>query len=244
MPLTRLQADPVQVSTRRKMPSAVRTPRIGFEPTMDFTDPQEAQRLQERYAQMADGELQALADDGYELTDTAQQILRAEIHQRRLDIRLRDKAETAEAPGHALPDDFDPAALDLVPVRSVWDHAEAIRAKRILNESGIPCFLGPDNLEEEDTFNMNFRKGVDLKVRYVDNQRARGAMRQALDSNPEPEINSSEASVRCPQCNSEEVVFQGRDRPPGADPDSEAKFIWNCDACRYHWSDDGVEKEP
>ena len=212
---------------------------------MDFTDPQEAQRLQEGYAQRTDGELQAVADDGYELTDAAQQILRAEIHQRRLDIRLRDKAETAGAPGDALPGDFDPAALDLVPVRSVWDQAEASRAKRILNESGIPCFLGPDNLEEEDTFNMNFRKGVDLKVRYVDNQRARGAIRQALDSNPQSGPESiREASVRCPQCDSEEVVFQGRDRPPGADPDSEAKFNWNCDACRYHWSDDGVAKQP
>jgi DNA-directed RNA polymerase subunit M/transcription elongation factor TFIIS len=144
-----------------------------------------------------------------------------------------------------LPDDFDPSDLDLVRVQLVWDQAEAIRAKRILNESGIPCFLGPDNLDEEDTFNMNFAKGVDLKVRYIDNPRALGAISHAFDSNPqsEPEI-ISEASVRCPQCNSEEVVFQGRDSRPGADPDSEAKFNWNCDACGYHWSDDGVGKEP
>jgi hypothetical protein len=49
---------------------------------MDFTDPQEAQRLQERYAQMSDGELQKVADEGYELTEPAQLILQAEIHQR------------------------------------------------------------------------------------------------------------------------------------------------------------------
>jgi hypothetical protein len=143
-------------------------------------------------------------------------------------------------------DDFDPSHLDLVRVPSVWDRAEAIRTKRILNESGIPCFLGPDNLEEEeDIFNMNFAKGVDVRVRSIDNQRALGAIRHALDSDPqfEPEIISA-ASVRCPQCNCEKVVFQKRHSRPGADPDSEAKFDWHCDACGYHWSDDGVRKEP
>jgi hypothetical protein len=47
---------------------------------MEFTDPQAAQRLQERDAQTSDGELQALAGDGYQLTGAAQQILRAQIH--------------------------------------------------------------------------------------------------------------------------------------------------------------------
>jgi DNA-directed RNA polymerase subunit M/transcription elongation factor TFIIS len=211
---------------------------------MDFTDPQEAQRLQQRYAQMTDGELRAVADEGYELTEPAQQILRAEIRQRGLDIRLREKAETVATSGDALAGDFDPSDLNLVSVHSLWDQAEAIRTKRILNESGIPCYLGPDNLEDENTFNMNFSRGVDLKVRYIDNQRALGAIRCAFDSNPqsEPEINR-EASIRCPKCNSEEVVFQSRDSEPGTVPDAAAEFNWNCDACGHHWSDDGVEKE-
>jgi DNA-directed RNA polymerase subunit M/transcription elongation factor TFIIS len=211
---------------------------------MEFTDPQEAQRLQERYAQMSDGELEAVADDGYQLTDPAQQILRAEIRQRGLGIRLRERAETVATPGDALAGDFDPSDLDLVRVHSVWDRAEAIRTKRILNESGIPCYLGPDNLEDENTFNLNFSQGVDLKVRYVDNQRALGAIRYAFDSDPqsEPEI-IREASIRCPKCNSEEVVFQSRDSGSGAGPDAAAKFNWNCDACGHRWSDDGVEKE-
>jgi hypothetical protein len=41
--------------------------------------------------------------------------------------------------------DFDPSDLDRVPVYSALDQAEAIRTKRILNESGIFCCAGIDN---------------------------------------------------------------------------------------------------
>ena len=51
---------------------------------------QEWRRLQELYAGMAEEELQAVAADGYQLTDIATQALRAEISQRHLDIVLNE----------------------------------------------------------------------------------------------------------------------------------------------------------
>jgi hypothetical protein len=216
---------------------------------MDFTDPQEAQRLQERYAGMTDDELEAVADDGYELTETAQQILQSEIRQRRLDIRLKDKPVTETYPEvDPLPvnpsaEDFDPSDLGLTIFRRVWDRTEATEVKRILNDSGVPCYLGTDNLEDVSTFNIDFDKGVELKVRYIDQPRAIQAIIHSENSGTESEPDLAEAFVRCPKCHSTEIVFESRDSQSGVDPDFYAKFHWSCDACGHKWMDDGMEQE-
>ena len=77
---------------------------------MDSLDPvEESRRLQERYARLSDDELQAVADEGYDLTDLAKQTLQAEILGRGLHIQLRS-APTPPAP--------DPATSVLA--RRIW----------------------------------------------------------------------------------------------------------------------------
>jgi hypothetical protein len=131
---------------------------------MDSLDPlEESRRLQEHYARLRDHELQAVADQGYDLTELAQQSLQAEIRARGLHIHLT----SAPAPPEPDPatNDFDPSDFELVVVDRAWDLVEARRLKSILEDARIPSYLGPDNLEN-----------VDLKVRYVDNQRALDAI--------------------------------------------------------------------
>jgi DNA-directed RNA polymerase subunit M/transcription elongation factor TFIIS len=209
---------------------------------MDTADPQEASRLQERYAQMTDEELQAVADEGYELTETAQQILQSAIRQRRLDIRLKDKAAPEPSYVEVSPDDFDPSDLDLVVAQRVWDQAEAIQVKGILNNAGIPCFLGLNNLEDVNAFNINFDKGVDLKIRSIDQRHAIQALKDSLPPDPEIE-NAADTLARCPRCHSTEIVFRSLDLQPGTDSAFDSKFNWSCDACGHQWKDDGIEQE-
>ncbi len=66
----------------------------------------------------------------------------------------------------------------------------------------------------------------------------------ANDGQEEDEI--EEDGIQCPRCHSVEVVFDSREsdgrevEPAIAREDS--KYNWHCDACRYQWQDDGIEK--
>lgn len=55
-------------------------------------DTQNLDRLRKTYAAMTEDELAAIAADGYDLTDAAKAMLRAEISQRGLNIELRTAA--------------------------------------------------------------------------------------------------------------------------------------------------------
>lgn len=203
----------------------------------------EWQRLATQYAEMSDEELQTVADDGYELTDIARQALQAEISQRNLAIKLRERrvAQEETAPDPDSP--IDPADLDLVVAASVWDVEEAKRLKQALDLASIPAYLGPANSEDFSTPQPGSPSGVAVKVREVDLQRAYAAM---AHSSPPEEGDSPEPEYagRCPNCHSTEIVFEGLDEEPtGDEPAAAAKFNWNCDACGHHWKDDGIEPE-
>jgi DNA-directed RNA polymerase subunit M/transcription elongation factor TFIIS len=233
---------------------------------------QEWHRLQELYAGMAEEELQAVADDGYQLTDIARQALRAEISQRQLSIALKETpppSDIADEP-HG---DFDPADLDLVTAFRVWDLAEARRVKEKLDAAYIPSYLGPDNIENVDLLPPITESGLPVKVRTGDAANARAAARDVLSSDDDNE-EIPEYVGRCPKCHSEEIVFEGRgDLQPHAesadsdsaeeDPDVDcteeeeeeetadvaseddpgAKFNWRCEACGHAWQDDGIESD-
>ena len=206
---------------------------------MDSLDPvEESRRLQEHYARLSDDELQAVADEGYDLTELAQQSLQAEIRARGLQFHLRS-ASTPPAPDPAT-HDFDPSDFELVVVDRAWDLVEARRLQSILDDAGIPSYLGPDNLERVDAFQGSFDDGVDLKVRYVDNQRALHAISQS--SPPDAEV-VTDYVPRCPKCHSSEIVFQSLDSTPGSNSAFDSTFNWSCDACGHRWRDDGIEQE-
>ncbi|HEX4424482.1 MAG TPA: hypothetical protein VH079_03715 [Terriglobales bacterium] len=211
---------------------------------MDATDPQQSQRLQERYALMTADELQAVADCGYELTEIARQMLYSEIRQRGFDIRIKLKPDTPEEPViDVSADGFDPASLDLVDTGRVWTREDAIRTKRILNSAGIPCYLGQNNLEHAITFNINFDKGVPVKVRYIDRFRAFQTLNECLPPDPEESLPFTGRDLQCPKCHSADIVFLNLESEKGAHSDLESTLHWSCDVCGHKWKDEGIQQQ-
>jgi len=199
---------------------------------------EEWRRLQTSYLSKTDEELQALAGESYELTELAKQALNSEIARRGLPFQLK---EIPVPPGfNPEPSESDPSELELVVVQTLLDLVEARRVKNILDDAGIPSFLGPDNLDRVEAFpsSSSFENGIDLKVRYVDYPHALSALSRSLPRDPQDD---TEYVPVCPKCNSREIVFQSLDGEE--DSSSAAKFNWRCDACGHPWKDDGIEKE-
>jgi hypothetical protein len=223
---------------------------------MSHLDPAaEYRQLREVYEQMADEELAALADEAYELTDTARQTLAGEISRRRLEIRLRsspsDPAEARRGSGFAAevgsPRDFDPSDLELTVLRRTWDLQEARTAKEILDEARIPSYLGDDNLECAADV-RTFEGGVDLKVRAEDALQAMHTLAVYWPDSPDSadqrrDEECAEYVVRCPRCGSADIVFLERDGALTGNSAFNAKFRWTCDPCGHVWEDDGIEQK-
>src|SRR5712675_594131 len=94
---------------------------------------QERARLAESYSHQTDEELEAIARQGDDLTDTALRALRAELAKRGL---THDPLE--EEPDA---DQTKAEFRDLIVVRSYWNLLEAEFAKGALDAAGIECFL-------------------------------------------------------------------------------------------------------
>lgn len=222
---------------------------------------QEWQRLQSLYAGMSEEELEAVADEGYELTDIAKQALNAEISRRNLKIviQLAPAPETTAGrePGGG---NFDPAGLDL---SAIWlpviNADEAGQVKTMLNDAGIPAFFGPELVDDLDGLEYS-KDGVGVHVLKADLARAQFVLRDFLAKTGENEEAIPDYSVHCPKCHSTEILFQGLDsdmsQEDGEQEDTEEteqnltehtrsapKYNWSCDACGYQWKDDGVESE-
>jgi len=216
---------------------------------MASPDPgQEWQRLSEYYRQLSDEELQAVAAEGYSLTDVAREVLCGELRTRGLktEIAFAPPAEAAEADEGPL-GRFDPSTLpDLMIAQRLWSADEARRVLAVLHAAGVPAFLGAENAESVETLRAGFEKGVELKILEQDYQRV-GWILSQLPREPhegqEAEASNENAVVVCPSCRSPEIVFQRleQDSPDGTHPD--AQFNWRCDACGHEWKDDGVEQE-
>jgi hypothetical protein len=133
---------------------------------------QERQRLDRLYSGMTP-ELESVAADGADLTDTALTSLKTEIARRGLAITLNET----------------PAGMDvleerdLVPIRRFRDLPEAQLAKGSLESSGIECFLTDDNMVRMDWFISNLLGGVKLLVDREDLEAA-----AAVLDEPTPEI--------------------------------------------------------
>jgi DNA-directed RNA polymerase subunit M/transcription elongation factor TFIIS len=197
---------------------------------------EEWRRLKELYLEKSDEELEIVAHDAYDLTDIARQALEAEIARRGLKIEMRKAPEPEpDVQGNFVPDANE---LNLVSVQQVFDRGEAIRAKDALSNNGIPCFLGPENVESIEDFRGSFEPGVDIRVREVDSGRADAALQNIFPS--EPGEVGGDYIARCPKCHSDEIVFLSLDENIAASNDTQ--FNWSCDACGYKWKDDGVEQ--
>jgi DNA-directed RNA polymerase subunit M/transcription elongation factor TFIIS len=219
---------------------------------------EEWSRLTDLYSNMSEGELEKLANEAYELTDMARDVLRGEISRRGLRLQLLNEPAPPEAAQpEEPPEDFDPEDLDLVGFGRVYDLADARRTKSILDQAGVPSYFGPDNLEnveelgplfaaaDAEAQRRGFQVGIPLKVPSKYSQQASKALATApRESEPQDTLEDEPNYLAvCPRCHSPEIVFQGVEEDGSPDPDVDSQWSWSCDACGHKWKDDGVEQQ-
>ena len=205
----------------------------------------EWRRLQELYREKSDDELEAIAPQAYELTDVALDVLQREIASRGLKIEVCNTPPPPPEPAtgdnpeaeEVRPDDYE-----LVAAYRVWDRGEAEKIKKIYEEAGVACYLGPKLVENVADYKGSYERGVEFKVRALDEQRAMAAIRWAFRDEPDPPPGEQrDSDYRCPKCKSDEIVFENLEKETPDQPDYLSKFHWHCDACGHEWEDDGVE---
>lgn len=208
---------------------------------------EEWQRLAEIYGGMNDLELERIANEAYQLTDAAREVLRNEIFRRRLDVSLQsspaeEHVDFPESP-YTGRDDLD-SELDLAVLVTVLDAEEAARVEQALEYAGIAHFLGPENVDSTTAVTTPFANGVDLKVRRADSHRAMHILRHLDESNgsaPKPEDEeNTEPSVHCPSCGSKDVVLENVESGGEGAGVLQSKYYWTCDSCEHSWSDNGL----
>ena len=180
--------------------------------------------LEESYSRLDDEELRDLAERAYELTDIAQQALQAQLSSRGLHIEIAKNSPGS--PESADPEfgDLNPADLEGVTVAWSWNAEGAQPLQKALYEAGIPSYL-----------EVRVREGEEAKaVRVIaDFRRKQGDQTPEVDWSP----------PRCPECHSEDIVFDERVAGASASGSVAAKkFRWHCEACGHKWEDDGVEE--
>ncbi len=135
----------------------------------------------------------------------------------------------------------------LVELCTVWSVRDALKVQAILDEAGIPFFMGPEKATGVDRVTSNFSKGVGVQIMQIGVPWARPAMQHyEPEDDPTPKVKEEidELPVRCPQCHSTEVVFEGLTSAPAmATDESSQKYKWTCDSCGHRWEDDGVAQE-
>jgi DNA-directed RNA polymerase subunit M/transcription elongation factor TFIIS len=197
----------------------------------------EWRQLKETYGQMTEDELFAVAEDAYDLTPIAKEVLRAEIAARGLPIQLKNAPAITAA---------DINIDDLVCIYQLWDEHEAKRVKGILDAASIPSFLGPENLLHLEDFKSGFENGVDLKVSVTMQGHALATLEEAASEENEDEEDDDEEyppgdgegyEVLCPKCQSLDVVFEDLDQEG---PANDEMFNWRCADCGHRWKDGGV----
>jgi len=206
-----------------------------FPPMASLDQEQQWRQLKENYARMTEDELCAIAEDAYELTDVAREALKSVITERALDLRLNTEPPP---PTVELPENAEMMSFSLL-----YSVDGARRAQNILQAAGILSYLGPEYVRNVDDFKGSFERGVELQIRSVDQLRAGMAFRQAGLQEPEEPQENQNFAVLCPNCHSEEIVFQGCDAENPKQSPMDSNYNWSCDACGYQWKDDGIEQE-
>lgn len=201
---------------------------------------QQFRHLKENYEHMVEGELYALAEAGYDLTDIAREALQAVITERGFTIRLKLEPP---APLQAEPPENDEGLMNF---KWLGNAENAWRVMGALTAAGIPSYLGPDNVMHLEEFRGKFDGLVSLKIRDVDRDRAIAVWRVAAvalyNDEEEKAEEEKEYAILCPKCRSAKVVMEGRDTDM-AEPSPRARFQWSCDACGHQWMDDGILQE-
>ena len=199
--------------------------------------------LSERYRQMSDAELVALARQESELTEIAQQALAGEMSRRGLKVLPEERADSAR-PLRPLDPSYD-VDVELVSICDVWSLRDALQLQTLLDRAGIPFFMGPEKATGVDAVTSAFGDGLSVQVMRVGLPWTRQAVQNyapADEPKLKPEEELDEYPVRCPGCHSTEVIFEGLVAEPPGGTDKTPEYEWTCDSCGHHWKDDGIAK--
>jgi DNA-directed RNA polymerase subunit M/transcription elongation factor TFIIS len=134
----------------------------------------------------------------------------------------------------------------LIELCTVWSVSDALKLQTVLDNAGVPFFMGPEKATGVDKVISDFAKGVSVQIMQIGFPWARRAMQNYYPADdPTPRVEEpEEIEMRCPRCHSTEVVFDELDgKPPRSEKDSPQKFKWTCDSCGNEWEDDGVVKD-
>jgi hypothetical protein len=162
-------------------------------------------QLSKTYADMSEDELVAIAADARDLTDAARKVLRNEMSRRGLDMEVKITAAVQTSSAER-PELGPPEADQLEEVATVWNADEARKLQKLLSDSGIPFYLGHDNVENVDSFHGSFEHGVDVKV-AVDDMKAAimliennpdAAPAESVDDVQDSDDDSAQFVMRCP----------------------------------------------
>lgn len=209
-------------------------------------------RITEHYRQMKDDELLLIARASSDLTEAAQTALTAEMRHRGLKLEPEEpplqpiRKQFHEPVGDSSTEEEpDPYAEDrkLIGLRTVWSQRDALQMQTLLDRAGIPFFMGSEKATGVDEVTSDFSKGVNVQIMRVGWYWAELALKpyEPLDEPAVPaEKEWKEIPIRCPKCQSTEVVFEDLTGDPSK-PDTQ--FQWTCDECGHQWNDDGVAKE-
>lgn len=160
------------------------------------------------------------------------------------DFRRRTTPEPRNLPDENSDDDEDRKLVELC---TVWSARDALQMQTILDNVGIPFFMGPEKATGVDTVTSDFSKGVGVQIMHIGLPWALEPMKNyfpADDPTPQEKEEPEELDVRCPKCHSTEVVFDELiGEQPKSQQDSPQKFRWTCDSCGNEWQDDGIAKE-
>jgi hypothetical protein len=160
--------------------------------------------------------------------------------------------DNQEAGGLFLDDDHPPSESyeddrKLVDLCTVYSVRDALQLQTILDDLGIPFFMGPEKATGVDLVTSNFSSGVNVQIMKIGMSWVYSGMKRYEpedDPTPKEDPGAESPPVRCPRCHSVEVVFEGLDHEPTeAEGKATGKFEWQCDSCGNRWEDDGVVKE-
>ena len=192
----------------------------------------EWRRLTEHYASMYDEQLQELAADFNNLTEMAQQALRAELQKRNLadhpePERSTDRRQEQDAShGDETENDSD------LPPEYTWKTFlcdcetadQALHLREALRRAGIESWV------EAFQYDLSIGRGPRILVAADQFEEARAIASQPI---PEDVIRHFNTPVEefevplCPQCGGEESVLLG----------VEPTNSWSCETCGHEWSE-------
>lgn len=184
-------------------------------------------KLQELYADMSDARLMEMAGQAADLTELAQQVLRAEVAKRGL-----DKPTPVASSDGVTPDSTD--------VVSIWKLNDPDKAQSVvdaLEAAGIAACVVPEKVEFAGG---GSEEQHDVRVVRTDTGRALEVIRANFQDDDAPEEELDTRVEVCPNCQSADIVLESVDAAPGKD--SSQTYNWTCGACGHQWKDEGQEQ--